>query len=266
MIYLGRQGLFALGKCVDALNQNKDFVPYQDSKLTTLLSEALGGDSKTTIVVTAGAEDAHALETLQAIRFGERCMAVTNTADVGLSGMTAALQALDQEIEECEVYIQENERWETRVEQVEDERAGLHVDAGESLVKGKDLLSELVDREGVGIQNVVKAISCWIETVEALVEVESTEDMQLEQRQAVAGVREAAVWLKDHGSGELGQRVEDLVTVRVEASADQRFQTKTTTVATHNPPTLNLTCECGMAGARWRRGTACSSRRAVETP
>lgn len=30
-----------------------------------LLSEALGGDSKTTLCVTAGAEDQHALETLQ---------------------------------------------------------------------------------------------------------------------------------------------------------------------------------------------------------
>merc|ERR1719247_3565416 len=72
-IYIN-QGLFALGKCVDALNESAAFIPYQNSKLTMLLSEALGGDSKTTVLVCAGLEDAHGLETLQAMRFGERCM------------------------------------------------------------------------------------------------------------------------------------------------------------------------------------------------
>jgi hypothetical protein len=74
-IYIN-QGLFALGKCVDALNDSASFVPYQNSKLTMLLSEALGGDSKTTVLVTAGLEDTHGVETLQAMRFGERCMKV----------------------------------------------------------------------------------------------------------------------------------------------------------------------------------------------
>lgn len=116
------------------------------------------------------------------------------------------------------------------MEQVEDERAGLHVDAGESLAKGKTLVSQLATREETGIQAVVQALSHWIETVESLVEVESTEDTLSEQQQAVAGVRQAASWLREHEYPELGKEVEDLVTVRVEASADQRFQTKTTTV------------------------------------
>eukprot|EP01048_Picozoa_sp_COSAG05_P010646 COSAG05_NODE_952_length_6466_cov_3.122350_4_plen_77_part_00 len=38
---------------------------YHDSKLTELLSSALGGNSKTTIIVTTSPEPRHATETLQ---------------------------------------------------------------------------------------------------------------------------------------------------------------------------------------------------------
>ncbi len=61
-------GLFALKRCIDALNKSAEqkkldeanestnpltYVPYQDSKLTMLLSGALGGDSRTCVLVTA---------------------------------------------------------------------------------------------------------------------------------------------------------------------------------------------------------------------
>ena len=37
------QGLLALKECIRALNEGADYVPYQNSKLTMLLSSALGG-------------------------------------------------------------------------------------------------------------------------------------------------------------------------------------------------------------------------------
>eukprot|EP00656_Telonema_subtile_P056193 TRINITY_DN8929_c0_g1_i3.p1 TRINITY_DN8929_c0_g1~~TRINITY_DN8929_c0_g1_i3.p1 ORF type:complete len:394 (-),score=113.10 TRINITY_DN8929_c0_g1_i3:225-1406(-) len=239
------QGLFALGKCVDALNEKSSHVPYQNSKLTMLLAEALGGDSKTTIVVTAGAEDAHALETLQAMRFGERCMAVTNQADIGMSGMTAALQALDKEIQECDEFIRVNERWENRVETVYDERAGLHVDDGESLEKAGKVLEQLSQRDGVGIEKATAALRDWIATVEAMMEngagaegedamEETDEDPEEKAREraraAVENVKAAAEWLKDHGSPALGQDLEDMVVAKVQDTADQAVQTKLVTV------------------------------------
>ena len=45
-------GLLALKQCISALNEGSQHVPYQDSKLTLILSPSLGGDSKTTVVVT----------------------------------------------------------------------------------------------------------------------------------------------------------------------------------------------------------------------
>ena len=46
------QGLLALENVISALVDEKKYVPYKDSKLTRLLSDSLGGNSKTTLVVT----------------------------------------------------------------------------------------------------------------------------------------------------------------------------------------------------------------------
>ena len=44
--------LSVLGKCITALTEGRRHVPYLESKLTTLLRPALGGNSRTTVVVT----------------------------------------------------------------------------------------------------------------------------------------------------------------------------------------------------------------------
>lgn len=58
-------GLLALKKCIDALNRGQSHVPYQDSKLTMLLSPALGGNSKCSVVVCGSMEASDAKETVQ---------------------------------------------------------------------------------------------------------------------------------------------------------------------------------------------------------
>jgi kinesin family protein 5 len=44
-------GLLALKKCIECLNNGSSYIPFQDSKLTMLLSEGLGGNSKTSVIV-----------------------------------------------------------------------------------------------------------------------------------------------------------------------------------------------------------------------
>ena len=83
-------GLLALKRCVDALHEAQrrrregieppPHVPYSDSKLTELLSDALGGDGKTAVRVACAPEHEHAVETAQSLRFGERCASVETRA------------------------------------------------------------------------------------------------------------------------------------------------------------------------------------------
>ena len=83
------------------------YVPYQDSKLTMLLSPALGGDAKTTVVVTASMDSTNATETLQALHFGEVCGRVENSAAANVSGVTRLIAALDEEMAALEIEIKE---------------------------------------------------------------------------------------------------------------------------------------------------------------
>ena len=46
------QGLLALENVISALAESRNHIPYKDSKLTRVLSDSLGGNSKTTLVVT----------------------------------------------------------------------------------------------------------------------------------------------------------------------------------------------------------------------
>ena len=65
-------GLLALKKVIEALNNRASYVPFQDSKLTMLLSQGLGGDCKTSVIVCNSMDSKNAVETMATMRFGER--------------------------------------------------------------------------------------------------------------------------------------------------------------------------------------------------
>ena len=111
-------GLLALKQCIRALNNKQQHIPYHDSKLTELLSSALGGNSKTTVVVTASPEPRHASESLQALRFGEACAVVTNAANAQQSSVAHLIAELDAKISATEAAIEQKERWERWEEQM----------------------------------------------------------------------------------------------------------------------------------------------------
>ena len=94
--------LLVLGRCVRALARSHTHIPYRSSKLTMLLKSALGGCSRTTAVVTASPAAEHGNETLNALRFGERCALITNTAQLGATSMADAVAAVDAALGRCD--------------------------------------------------------------------------------------------------------------------------------------------------------------------
>ena len=65
------QSLTTLGKVINALTDKKQsHVPYRESKLTRILSESLGGNSKTCLVITCSPHPYNDMETLSTLRFG----------------------------------------------------------------------------------------------------------------------------------------------------------------------------------------------------
>ena len=69
--------LAALGNCIKALSSVQPrHVPYRSSRLTRILSQSLGGNAKTVLIVTLGPRAGQSDEMLSALDFGNRAMRV----------------------------------------------------------------------------------------------------------------------------------------------------------------------------------------------
>ncbi|GAB5355251.1 hypothetical protein AAMO2058_000189700 [Amorphochlora amoebiformis] len=72
------RSLSALGNVINALTENKPHIPYRNSKLTRLLSDSLGGNAKTCLILTASPSLYNSEETLNTMRFGKRAKMIKN--------------------------------------------------------------------------------------------------------------------------------------------------------------------------------------------
>ncbi|KIY70942.1 kinesin heavy chain [Cylindrobasidium torrendii FP15055 ss-10] len=95
------KSLSALGMVINALTDSKvKYVPYRDSKLTRILQESLGGNSRTTLIINCSPSSYNETETLSTLRFGIRAKSIKNSARVNaelspleLKGLLAKAQA-----------------------------------------------------------------------------------------------------------------------------------------------------------------------------
>jgi hypothetical protein len=98
------KSLSALGNVINALTDPKTgHIPYRDSKLTRILQESLGGNSKTCLIINCSPSLANEDETVSTLRFGQRAKFITNKAQVNMerspAELQAALSAAEKEIE-----------------------------------------------------------------------------------------------------------------------------------------------------------------------
>jgi hypothetical protein len=70
------KSLLALTGVIEKLQSKADHVNYRDSKLTYLLRNSLGGDSKTLAIVCCSPQQEHFTESLSSIRFGAKASRV----------------------------------------------------------------------------------------------------------------------------------------------------------------------------------------------
>lgn len=62
------KGLLALGKVISALVEHQRHVPYRDSKLTRLLQDSLGGNSRTVMIACVSPADINLEESMNTLR------------------------------------------------------------------------------------------------------------------------------------------------------------------------------------------------------
>eukprot|EP00658_Telonema_sp_P-2_P077228 TRINITY_DN6935_c0_g2_i1.p1 TRINITY_DN6935_c0_g2~~TRINITY_DN6935_c0_g2_i1.p1 ORF type:complete len:569 (-),score=207.55 TRINITY_DN6935_c0_g2_i1:119-1825(-) len=79
------KSLSCLGQVINHLTDGKStHIPYRDSKLTRLLSESLGGNSKTCLMLNCSISSYNEEETVSTLRFGQRAKKIKNQAIVNL--------------------------------------------------------------------------------------------------------------------------------------------------------------------------------------
>ena len=104
------KSLTTLGKVINALTDKKvNHIPYRESKLTRILSESLGGNSKTCLVITCSPHPFNEQETLSTLRFGQRARSIKNNAKVNreytIPELKKLLEKAEKDIEMHEMTI-----------------------------------------------------------------------------------------------------------------------------------------------------------------
>eukprot|EP00798_Chlamydomonas_sp_ICE-L_P026444 gene26444-17543_t len=72
------KSLSFLEQTVNALSKREAYVPFRQTKLTTLLRDALGGNCKTVMIANVWGEPRHMEETLSTLRFATRVRTLVN--------------------------------------------------------------------------------------------------------------------------------------------------------------------------------------------
>jgi kinesin family member 5 len=102
------KSLSALGNVINSLTDGTSrHIPYRDSKLTRILQESLGGNSRTTLVINCSPSSFNDLETLSTLRFGVRAKTIKNKARVNVELSPAELKLLVKEAKTKIVAYQE---------------------------------------------------------------------------------------------------------------------------------------------------------------
>ncbi|THH16352.1 hypothetical protein EW146_g4278 [Bondarzewia mesenterica] len=127
------KSLSALGMVINALTDSKSkHIPYRDSKLTRILQESLGGNSRTTLIINCSPASYNESETLGTLRFGIRAKSIKNTARVNAELSPTELKNLLQKAQVA------NASYQKTIAALEAElaiwRSGGHVDAADYAV------------------------------------------------------------------------------------------------------------------------------------
>ena len=90
--------LAALGNVIKALVSKKQHIPYRDSKLTRLLQDSLGGNSKTCMIAAIGPASLSYVETLSTLRYANRAKSIKNKAKINEDPKDTKLREMKDEI------------------------------------------------------------------------------------------------------------------------------------------------------------------------
>ena len=102
------QSLTTLGNVISALVDPKSsHIPYRDSKLTRLLQDSLGGNTKTVMIANIGPADWNFDETLSTLRYANRAKNIKNKPKINEDPKDAMLREFQDEISKLKEQLEQ---------------------------------------------------------------------------------------------------------------------------------------------------------------
>lgn len=130
------KSLLTLGRVINALACNEKHIPYRDSKLTRLLSEALGGVCKTSFIACISPCSSSQTETVSTLRYAERAMEALNISqlprwkqdEIMIDGLTRRVQQLMDQLEHQEkCHKEETDELKNKANTLAEEKKALEI-------------------------------------------------------------------------------------------------------------------------------------------
>jgi len=91
------KGLLCLGQVISSLSdgkKNKEHIPYRDSKLTRILQDSLGGNSRTTMIACVSPSETNYEESLGTIKYASRARNIKNKPVVNRDPNSMLIESL----------------------------------------------------------------------------------------------------------------------------------------------------------------------------
>lgn len=124
------QSLSVLGNVISALVDGKStHIPYRNSKLTRLLQDSLGGNSKTAMIAMVSPASTDYEESICTLRYASRVKYIRNTARVNVETKKGLIECFELEIEKLQQRIQTISMYEQKMAESQSrrkERAVVH--------------------------------------------------------------------------------------------------------------------------------------------
>ncbi|KAI5710951.1 hypothetical protein M8J75_012795 [Diaphorina citri] len=103
-------GLLALGNVISALGDKSKraiHIPYRDSKLTRLLQDSLGGNSRTVMIACVSPSDRDFMESLNTLKYANRARNIQNKIRLNQDKSSKTIMALRNEIQQLQLELLE---------------------------------------------------------------------------------------------------------------------------------------------------------------
>ncbi|EDW93497.1 kinesin-like protein KIF3A [Drosophila yakuba] len=114
--------LSVLGNVISALVDGKStHIPYRNSKLTRLLQDSLGGNSKTVMCATISPADSNYMETISTLRYASRAKNIQNRMHINEEPKDALLRHFQEEIARLRKQLEEGDSLEEEPPSSEEE-------------------------------------------------------------------------------------------------------------------------------------------------